>query len=118
MSDELKRTMKLMWGHSEKFRYACGCSSIFLVLFFLLTYFFEWSFFDGRNSLYRAGEIDAFSIGTFGGTCFLFYSMYGNGKMVLSSMGKWLCGSKLAKSVLVKGLIVNRLLILGVAFVP
>ena len=48
----------------------------------------------------------------------MIYSMYGNGKMVLSSMGKWLCGSKLAKTVLVKGLMINRLLIFCVAFIP
>jgi hypothetical protein len=118
MDSEFKRTMKLMWGHSEKFRYACGCSFAVLGVFLLMTYLSEWSFFNGRRFAYRIDRIDSFGIGTFGAICFLFYSLYGNGKMVLSSMGKWLCGSKLAKNVLVKGLMVNRLLIFGVAFVP
>lgn len=118
MNSEFKRTMKLMWGHSEKFRYACGCSFVFLGVLVLMTYVTEWTFFDGRRFLYRANRIDGFGIGTFGGMVFLFYSLYGNGKMVLSSMGKWLCGSKLAKQVLIKGLMINRLLTFCVAFVP
>ena len=118
MKDEFKRTMKLMWGHSEKLRYACGCSFVFLGVFFLMTYLSEWTFFNGRRFTYRSDRIDSFGIGTFGGMCFMVYSMYGNGKMVLSAVGKWLCGSKLAKSVLIKGIMVNRLLIFGVAFVP
>ncbi len=118
MGEKLKRTMKLMWGHSEKVRYTCGCSLGLISIFLILAYASEWSFFHGRNSAYRIGRIDSFSIGNFACMCFLFYSMYSNGKMILSGMGKWLCGSKLAKCVLIKGVIINRLILFGLAFVP
>lgn len=118
MNGRLKRTMKLMWGHSEKVRYTCGCSLALVSVFVILAYVSEWSFFHGRNSAYRIGRIDSFSIGNFACMCFLFYSMYSNGKLILSGMGKWLCGSKLAKYVLIKGVIINRLILFSIVFVP
>lgn len=120
MTSELKRAMKLMWGRNEKIRWACGCSLIFLSFFLALAYLGECFFFTGRNSAYMINKvrISSFSTGTFSCMCFLFYSIYGNGKAILSGMGKWLCGSKLAKSVVVKGVLVNRAIFFGVMFVP
>lgn len=118
MTSEFKRTMKLMWGQSEKVRWICGCSLIFLGFFLALAYWGEWFFFHGRDSAYMMNRISSYTTGGFSAMCFLFYSIYGSGKTILSNMGKWLCGSKLAKCVVVKGVLVNRVLIFGVMFVP
>lgn len=118
MTSEWKRTMKLMWGHNGKFRWICGCSLIFLGFFLVLAYWGEWFFFDGRDSAYMRNRTSSYTTGGFSAMCFLFYSIYGSGKTILSNMGKWLCGSKLAKSVAVKGVLFNRVIIFLVVFVP
>ena len=118
MKDEFKRTMKLMWGHSEKVRLVCGCSLILLVLFVVMAFVMEALFWSWSGVTHRREWISASYLGTASCMFFLFYSAYGNGKGILNGMGKWLGGSKLAKSVLVKGIIVNRLIVLGIMFVP
>lgn len=118
MTSEWKRTMKLMWGHSGKVRMTCGCPLILLGCFLALAYLGEWFFFHGRESAYMMSRSSAYTTGGLSVMCFLFYSIYGNGKKMLSNMGKWLCGSKLAKSMVVKGILVNRAIIFCVVFVP
>lgn len=118
MTSEWKRTMKLMWGHSGKVRMTCGCSLIFMAFFVALAYWGEWFFFYGRDSAYMMSRTSSYTTGGFSAMCFLFYSVYSNGKKILSNMGKWLCGSRLAKSVVVKGVLVNRVLVFSVVFVP
>ncbi len=118
MTSEMKRTMKLMWGHSEKVRFVCGCSLILLTLFAVMAFIMEALFWQWSGFTYRVERIGASYLGTASCMYFLFYSAYGNGKGILNGMGKWLGGSKLAKSVLVKGIIVNRLIVFGVMFVP
>ena len=118
MTSEWKRTMKLMWGHSGKVRMTCGCSLIFLGFFLVLAYWGEWFFSIGRDSAYMMSRTSSYTTGGFSAMCFLFYSVYGNGKKILSNMGKWLCGSKLAKSMVVKGVLFNRAVLFFVMFVP
>lgn len=118
MMSEMKRTMKLMWGHSEKVRLVCGCSLILLTLFAVMALAMEVLFWKWSGFTYRVERIGASYLGTASCMYFLFYSAYGNGKGILNGMGKWLCGSKLAKSMLVKGVIVNRLIVFGIMFVP
>lgn len=119
MTDEFKRTMKLMWGHSGKMRSACGCSLIFIGLFCILAYVGEWLFVGDLNLKHRPDRIlNGYDYGIGSCTMFLLASINGNAKMVLSNMGKWLYGSKLGRSVIVKGLIVNRLMIFGAMFLP
>ena len=119
MKDEFKRTMKLMWGHSGKMRLACGCSLLFIGVFCVLSYVGEWLFVGDLNLRPRPDRVmNGYDYGIASCTMFLLASLNGNAKMVLGNMGKWLFGSKLGKSVMVKGLIVNRLIIFGVMFLP
>lgn len=119
MTSELKRTMKLMWGHSRKMRSACGCSLFFLGLFCALAYVGEWLFVGRLNLKIRPDRVlDGYDYGIASCMMFLLASLNGNTKMVLSNIGKWLLGSKLGKSVMVRGLIVNRLIIFGAMFLP
>ena len=118
MESEFKRTMKLMWGHSEKVRFVCGCSLILLALFAVMAFVMEALFWGWSGVTREVQRISASYLGTASCMYFLFYSAYGNGKGILNGMGKWLGGSKLAKSVLVKGIIVNRLIVFGIMFVP
>jgi len=119
MADEFKRAMRLMWGHSRKMRGACGCSLLFLGLFCILAYVGEWLFVGDLNFRHRPDKVlNGYDYGI--GSCmmFLFSSLYGNAKMVMENAGKWLFGSKLGRSVMVKGIVVNRLMIFGVMFFP
>ena len=119
MTSELKRTMKLMWGHSGKMRSACGCSLLFIGLFCVLAYAGEGLFVSDLNLRHRPDRVmNGYDYGIGSCTMFLLATLNGNVKMVLSNMGKWLFGSKLGKSVVVKGLIVNRLIIFGAMFLP
>lgn len=119
MTSEFKRTMKLMWGHSRKMRSACGCSLIFIGLFCILAYAGEWLFIGDLNLKPRPDRVmNGYDYGIGSCTMFLLASLNGNVKMVLGNMGKWIFGSKLGKSVMVKGLIVNRLMIFGAMFLP
>lgn len=119
MKDEFKRTMKLMWGHSGKMRLACGCSLLFIGFFCVLVYAGEWLFVDKLYLRHRPDRIlNGYDYGIASCTMFLLVSLRGNVKMVLGNVGKWLFGSKLGKSVIVKGLLVNRLMIFGVMFLP
>lgn len=118
MTGELKRTMKLMWGHSEKFRFVCGCSLLLILIFSVLAFGMEALFWGWRDFPHRGERVSSSYLGTASCMYFLFLSAYGNGKGILNGMGKWLCGSKLAKSVLVKGVMINRLIIFGLLFVP
>lgn len=119
MKDEFKRTMKLMWGHSGKMRLACGCSILFIVSVCILGFAGEILFLGKINLRYRPDRpLDGCAYGI--NTCmsFLFLNVYGNAKMVQGGIGKWIFGSKLGKSVLVKGLMVNRLILFGGLFLP
>lgn len=119
MTSEFKRTMKLMWGHSRKMRSACGCSLLFIGLFCVLVYVGEWLFVGDLNLRPRPDRVlNGYDYGIGSCTMFLLASLNGNVKMVLGNMGKWLFGSKLGRSVIVKGLLVNRLVIFGLMFLP
>ena len=105
MTSEFKRTMKLMWGHSGKMRLACGCSLLFIGFFCVLVYAGEWLFIDKLDLRHRPdGILNGYDYGIASCTMFLLVSLNGNVKMVLGNVGKWLFGSKLGKSVIVKGL--------------
>lgn len=119
MKDEFKRTMKLMWGHSGKMRMACGCSLILIGLFCVLSFVGEWLFVEGLDIRHRPEQtLNGYDYGIVSCMMFLFSALYGNAKMVMGNTGKWLLGSKLGKSVMIKGLIVNRLIIFGAMFLP
>jgi len=118
MKSEFKRAMKLMWGHSWRVRMSCGCSILFLCVCLFLLFWGESSFFEFRRHRHVFDGQGSFSIGTRGSMLFFFFSLYGNGRLLLYGFGKWLRSSKVAKSMLVDCLIVNRLLVFGVMFLP
>lgn len=119
MKDEFKRTMKLMWGHSGKMRLACGCSILFIVFVCIFGFVGELFFWEKIDLRYRPDRpLDGYDYGIYSCMSFLFLTVYGNAKMVQGAIGKWIFGSKLGKSVLVKGLMVNRLILFGGLFLP
>lgn len=119
MKGELKRAMRLMWGCGEKIRWSCGCSLCFIGFFLLMALVNENLFFEGRTSWkYVRLRDETYEAGVGALRICLITVLYGNSSLVVSNLGKWLCSSKLAKSVAVKAAICNRLIIFGLFFLP
>ncbi|MGN1084452.1 MAG: hypothetical protein ACI4QX_05580 [Lachnospiraceae bacterium] len=113
MDSELKRALKFMWS-SPKVRRACGCSRGYILFFMIVVCAAEAAFFIERND-----ELEGLLwMGLYSPIIFMFLSSFGNVSLIVSSLGKWVCGSLLTKRGLLKGITVNRFILFAAIFTP